>query len=162
LIAPLLAPLGFVAFQLLIDDHTGERCIWFRVQTEAWDEGASFGLTAVRRTLEAFTQPLTSPTDLITAASFLTTIFMIYVAWKRHRLPIEAAAYSVVVVALMILPATVTARPRFLFTAFPLLIAVAVWLDAPQRRDWWPYVVGLCFMGLTALTGVYGVYGAIP
>lgn len=162
LLAPVLAPIGFIAFQFLIDAHTGERRVWFRVQTEAWDEGASFGFTAIRRTLEAFTQPLTSPTDLITAASFVATIFLLYLAWRHHRLPLPAAAYSAVIIALMLLPATVTARPRFLFTAFPLLISCAVWLDHPRRREWWPYIVGLCFAGLTALTGVYGVYGAIP
>jgi len=43
-----------------------------------------------------------------------------------------------------------------------LLIAAAVWLQSPKREEWWPYIVGLCFAGLTALTGVYGVYGAIP
>ena len=162
LLAPVLAPIGFIAFQILIDAHTGERSVWFRVQTEAWDEGASFGVTAIRRTLEAFTQPLTSPTDLITAASFVITVFLLYLAWRHHRLPLSAAAYSAVIIALMLLPATVTARPRFLFTAFPLLISCAVWLDHPRRQEWWPYIVGLCFAGLTALTGVYGVYGAIP
>ncbi len=162
LIAPILAPIGFLAFQYWVDAHTGERRIWFRVQTEAWDEGASFGFTALRRTLEAFTQPLTSPTDLITAASFVATIVLLMIAWRRHRLPLEAAAYSAVIIALMLLPATVTARPRFLFTAFPLLIAAAVWLDSPRRQDWWPYVVGMCCAGLVALTGVYGVFGAIP
>lgn len=162
LIAPALAPVGFTVFQLLVDSHTGERGVWFRVQTEAWDEGASFGFTALRRTLEAFTQPLTSPTDLITAASFVTAIFLIAIAWRRHRIPIEAAAYCAVIIALMLLPETVTARPRFLFTAFPLLISAAVWLDSPRRREWWPYVIGSCFAGLVALTGVYGVYGAIP
>lgn len=161
-VAPLLAPLGFFAFQFLVDARTGERGVWFRVQTQAWDEGASFGLTALRRTLEAFTQPLTSPTDLITAASFAATLLLIFVVWRRHRIPSDAAAYSAVILALMLLPATVTARPRFLFTAFPLLIGLAVWLDSPRRREWWPYVVGTCLAGLVTLTGVYGVYGAIP
>lgn len=162
LASAVLAPFGFLGFQFLIDRHTGERGVWFRVQGEAWDEGASFGLTALRRTLEAFTQPLTSPTDLITAASFLLTLFLVFLAWKHHRLPSEAAAYSAVIIALMLLPSTVTARPRFLFTAFPLLVVAAVWLDNERRREWWPYVVGLSFAGLVGLTAVYGVYGAIP
>ena len=160
-VAPLLAPIGFGAFQYWIDHHTGESRVWFRVQGEAWKEGASFGLTALRNTLEAFTKPLQSPTDLITAVSFVCTILLVWIAWRR-RLPLIAVAYSAVIVALMLLPATVTARPRFLFTAFPLFITAAVWLDEPRRREWWPYVLATCGAGLVALTGLYGVYGAIP
>lgn len=161
LVAPLLAPIGFLAYQWWIDRHAGESRVWFRVQGEAWKEGASFGLTAIRNTLEAFTKPLTSPTDLITAVAFLTTIAVVWIAW-RVRIPLPAAAYSAVIVALMLLPATVTARPRFLFTAFPLFIAVAVWLDDDRRRHWWPYLLAMSGTGLTALTALYGVYGAIP
>ena len=160
-IAPAVAPVGFVAFQYWIDHHTGESRVWFRVQGEAWKEGASFGLTALRNTLEAFTKPLQSPTDLLTAVSFVCTLLLVWIAWRR-RLPPIAVAYSAVVVALMLLPATVTARPRFLFTAFPLLITAAVWLDEPRRREWWPYILATCGAGLVALTGLYGVYGAIP
>lgn len=161
LMAPLIAPLGFLGYQWWIDRHAGESRVWFRVQGEAWKEGASFGLTAIRNTLEAFTKPLTSPTDLITAVAFLATIAVVWIAW-RVRLPLPAVAYSAVIVALMLLPATVTARPRFLFTAFPLFIAVAVWLDDDRRRHWWPYLLAACGTGLTALTALYGVYGAIP
>ena len=61
----------------------------------------------------------------------------------------------------MLLPSTVTARPRFLFTAFPLFIAAAVWFER-NKRDWWPYVIGACSAGLVGLTALYGVLGAIP
>jgi len=161
-IAPLLSPIGFIGYQLWINNHADESGVWFRVQGEAWKEGASFGLTAIRRTLEAFTQPLTSPTDLITAASFVLTLFLLWLVWKKHRIPLPALAYSVVIIALMLLPATVTARPRFLFTAFPLFIVAAVWLDHPKRKEWWPYLVGLFLCGLTTLTALYGAYAVVP
>ena len=160
LVAPLLAPIGFIGFMLWIDAHTGERGIWFRVQTEAWGEGTSFGLTAVRRTLKAFTHPLTSPTNIITAASVVTMVLLLWFLHKR-RLPSYCNAYVAVVLLLMLLPSTVTARPRFLFTAFPLLISAAVWFER-DKRDWWPYVVGACSAGLVGLTALYGVLGAIP
>jgi len=163
LAAPLLAPIGFVGFQLWIDSHTGERGVWFRVQTEAWGEGTSFGLTAIRRTFKAFTHPLTSPTNTITAVSVLALGLLLYFLWK-HRLPAFLNAYIAVIVLLMLLPSTVTARPRFVYTAFPLLIAAAVWFERSERheREWWPYVVGACSAGLVGLTALYGVYGAIP
>lgn len=163
LIAVLLAPVGFITFQVWLGQHTGETGAWFRVQREAWDEGASFGLTAVRNTLEALGQPMTSPTDTITALSFVATILLLVLAWKA-KLPWMLTAYAWAVVALMLVPATVTARPRFLFTAFPLLIGAARWYEDRSDSDEtiWPTTLAACGAGLAALTGLYGVFGAIP
>ena len=160
LAAPLLAPGGFVAFQIWLGHHTGEAGVWFRVQSEAWGEGASYGLTAIRKTFEAFARPLTSPTNIITAASVMTMALMIYFGYRK-RLPPAMIAYSAGIIVLMLIPNTVTARPRFLYTAFPLFISAAAFLHS-DRRDWWPYVIGACSAGLVTLTALYGVFGAIP
>ena len=143
-----------------LGQHTGERGVWFRVQSEEWGEGASYGWTAVRRTVEAFSSPLTSPTNLITAASVMTMLLMIFFAYHK-RLPLPMVAYCAGILALMLLPNTATARPRFLFTAFPLFISAAAYLHT-VRRDLWPYVIGACSAGLVVLTALYGVFGAIP
>jgi hypothetical protein len=163
LIAVTLAPVGFVTFQIWLGQHTGESGVWFRVQREAWGEGASFGWTAVKNTVDAITNPLTSPTDTITAICVAATILMVVLAWKA-RLDWVLLAYSLTVVALLLAPATVTARPRFMFAAFPLLIAAARWYEPHRRRDdlIWPLTLGACGAGLAALTGLYGVFGAIP
>lgn len=159
LVAPVLAPIGFVSFQFYLYDRTGEWA-WFRVQTEAWDEGTSFGLTAVKNTLEAFIRPLSSPTDTITALSVMVTVALLVVLWKR-RLPWPMVAFTLVVLALMVLPSTVTARPRFLYTAFPLFISAAAWW--PEEHDEaWGLTIAMSAAGLVALTGLYGVLGAIP
>src|SRR6185436_7404032 len=160
LAAPLLSPLGFIAFQLWLGRHADEAGVWFRVQSEAWGEGASYGLTAVRKTVEAFASPFTSPTNILTAASVVAMLVMVYFAWVK-RLPLPMVAYSAGIIALMLLPNTVTARPRFLYTAFPLFISAAAYLHS-DRRDWWPYVIGACSAGLVILTALYGVFGAIP
>jgi len=61
----------------------------------------------------------------------------------------------------MLLPATVTARPRFLYTAFPALIGVAaIWPD--DNEDWWALLLAVCSAGLVAVTALYGLYAAIP
>jgi hypothetical protein len=171
LVAVLLAPIGFVAFQLYVDDTAGERGAWFRVQREAWSEGTSFGATAVRNTWSFFTNPTSSPAAALTAMSLLTLAGMAYCLWKRP-LPLPWTAYSAVVVALMLVPETVTARPRFLFTAFPLFIAVAAWWPEPKDepdhhrasldRGGWDALLVLSGAGLATLTGLYAVFGAIP
>jgi hypothetical protein len=163
LIAPLVAPIGFVTFQVWLGQHTGERGVWFRVQREAWGEGASFGWTALKNTVEAVVHPLTSPTDTITLVSVVATVILLVLAWRAH-LPWVLTAYSWAIVALMLTPATVTARPRFLFTAFPLLIGAARWYEDRRHTDdtLWPATMAACGAGLVALTGLYGVFGAIP
>ena len=159
LVAPLLAPIGFITFQLYLLDRTGEWA-WFRVQTQAWDEGTSFGFTAIKNTVEAIIRPLASPTDIITAVSVAVMIALLVMMYKR-RLPWPMVAYVIVVFALMILPSTVTARPRFLFTAFPVFISVAAWWPE-EHEEAWGLVIALCTAGLVTLTGLYGVLGAIP
>ena len=95
-----------------------------------------------------------------TALCVLATIGGLY-ALKRAKLPAPILTYTLVVLVLMVAPATVTARPRFLFTAFPALIAIAaVWPD--DDRDWWPLLLGGCGAGLVAVTALYGLFAAIP
>ena len=173
LVAPALAPIGFIAFHLFLWRRTGEKLAWFRTQSDAWHEGTSFGLTALKNTAQAFTRPLASPTDIITAVSFLATLLLVYMAYKK-RLPWPLVTYSAVVLVLMLAPSTVTARPRFLYTAFPLLISAAAWirdLEASHEHDneelssgheLWTVVLAMCAAGLVTLTGLYGVFGAIP
>lgn len=171
LIAVVLAPLGFIGFQLYIDARTGERGAWLRVQTEAWSEGTSFGATAVTNTFGFLTSPLSSPADALTALSLVAMFGMLWCLWRRH-LPLPIVAFCAVVIALMLIPETVTARPRFLFTAFPLFIAVGAWWPEPSadddhhRASWdragWDVVLVLGGAGLATLTGLYGVFGAIP
>ncbi|MEJ7721491.1 MAG: hypothetical protein WKF58_14130 [Ilumatobacteraceae bacterium] len=130
-----MAPIGIAAFHLYLTFQTGEWGVWFRVQSEAWEEGTSFGRTAVSNTLDFFRNPFTSPTDAITALSFLCMLGGLWCLWKRP-LPSPLVAYTAVILALMLIPATVTARPRFLYTAFPLLIAVAAWWPRRDRYGW--------------------------
>jgi Gpi18-like mannosyltransferase len=158
--APVIAATGFLGYQLFLWHHTGEAMVWFRVQSEAWEEGTSFGATAINNTLSFLTAPFSSPTDALTMASMVALVAALWCLWKRP-LPAPLTAYVIVVVVLMLLPATVTARPRFLFTAVPLVIPVAAWWPHRDRLGW-ELVLVACGAGLATLTALYGVYGAIP
>lgn len=160
LIAPALAPLGFIGFMVFLRQHTDEDWAWFRVQREAWKEGTSFGATAVQRTLDFFVSPFGSPTSVLTAATVIALVLATVLA-RRHKIPLMYHAYSLTVVLLMLAPATVTARPRFLFTAFPLIFPVARALRDDDDK-WWPIVIVLFVTGLVTVNGIYGVRAAIP
>ena len=160
LIAPLLSPIGFVGFMAFLMHHTDENFAWFRVQSQAWKEGTSFGATAVSRTFDFILNPTGSPTSVLTAASMFSMILALIALWK-FRMPAMYTAYTAVVLALMLIPATVTARPRFLFTAFPLIFPVARALRDDDDK-WWPVVLLIFATGLVTVTGMYGVRAAIP
>jgi Gpi18-like mannosyltransferase len=155
-----LSPLGFIGFQLFLARHTGERMAWLRVQREAWDEGLSYGWTAITHVFFALRYPLSSPTHVVTTITTLATIGALVALWHR-RLPAPMVAYTMVILVLMLLPETVTARPRFLFTAFPLVIPVAALLPRKSPILWQMLMVG-CGIGLVGLTVLYVVHGAIP
>ena len=160
LIAPLLSPWGFVGFMLFLRSHTDEHWAWFRVQREAWQEGTSFGATAVQRTFDFFIHPVSSPTSVLTAASVGAMLIGLYMA-RKYKMNLIYWSYTAVILGLMLIPATVTARPRFLFTAFPLFFPVARALRDDEDK-WWPLVVVVMIGGLVTVMGIYGVRGAIP
>lgn len=160
LIAPALSPIGWLSFQIFISRHTGENGVWFRVQREAWKEGISFGMTAIRGISQVFVNPLSSPANLLTFVSVVSMVLLLAASFKV-RLPAPVMTYSIVVLVLMLIPATVTARPRFLVTAFPLLIGIAAWWP-PRWLRVWNWVMVACGAGLVVLTVLYGGFAAIP
>ena len=160
LIAPVLSPFGFIGFMWFLRMHTGENGAWFRVQREAWQEGTSFGATAVQRTIDFFIHPVSSPTSVLTAASVGAMLLALYMG-RKYRINLVYWSYSAVVLVLMLIPATVTARPRFLYTAVPHFFPVARALRDDEDK-WWPLVVVVMIGGLVTVMGIYGVRGAIP
>lgn len=158
--APALSPWGFVGFMVFLRLHADEPWPWFRVQREAWDEGASFGATAAQSVWRFITGPLSRPSSILTVSTLGAMAVALW-AWRRHKLPLPYLVYSAAILFLMLMPATVTARPRFLFTAFPLVIPVAR-LMRDEEEKWWPLAVLLLGGGLITVSAIYTVFGAVP
>lgn len=160
LITPLIAPLGLIGAQIYIASRANERGVWFRVQSEAWQEGVSFGGTAIRRVLKFFLHPLSSPSNLITVLAILSLLIGV-AALFRSRLPAYAVIYVAVITILMFLPETVTARPRFVYSAFPLMVAVAAAWPKRWRDELWGIFLALCGSSLFGLSVLYGLYAVV-
>jgi hypothetical protein len=126
LIAPLLAPVGFVAFQLFLWRRTGALDAWFQVQRNGWDERIAFDGTW-RKFDRFFEHPFG---DVNITVAVFGTVFLLATLYPflRARLPGPVVAYTLGIVLLALGSETLGARPRFVLTAFPLIVVLARYL----------------------------------
>ena len=123
LIAPALAPVGMLAFYVFLWWHTGETLIWFRVQRQGWGEKIDFGIANLGVFADVVTRPLHNPNRLILAVSMVSAIVLMVIL-VRSKLPGVLNVYALSGLCL-VLASHINARPRFIFVAFPLVIALA-------------------------------------
>jgi Gpi18-like mannosyltransferase len=138
--ATALPPLGVLAYFAYLWQHTGELKVYFRVQRDVWFDKLSLG-PSLRYTLGHLFDPSERVQRLIL---FVALVFIVIaaIALVRSRLALSMKLYAAAVLALPVLFATVGARPRYVFVAFPLIAAVGV------------KVSGRAFAGLLTLSTV--------
>ena len=146
LAAPALAPVGFLSFHLLLWSVTGEPLTWFRVQRELWQERVS-PLALVDDLAVFLRAPFENTnTTAVVAGTVVTLVGLVLMV--RARLPGVLVVYTAVVVLLAASSETLGLRPRFVLTAFPLFLALAVHL----RGAVFAGVLGLSATALGAFT----------
>ena len=121
LAAPALAPLGFVAFQTFLWNRTGVRDAYTQTH-QAWDVRFDVADTW-HRFRDFFGQPFGDVNITIAVAGtvFLAVALILLV---RARPPAPVLVYTVVVMLPVMVSETLGARPRFLLTAFPLVVVL--------------------------------------
>ncbi len=153
MVAPLLAPGGMLAFFAFLWWHTGEPLVWFRVQAQGWGEDVDFGHTNLATAWAFIQAPLADPNRLVLGLSLMFTIGAVAVM-LRSRLPGILNVYALTCVGL-VLTSHINARPRFLFVAFPLVIALAKWAKRPTV---FAVLAGSFAAAMTMLTIFYGLH----
>ena len=123
LAAPAIAPLGLIAFFAYLGRHTGEAGAYLRTQREGWDQTLEPGslLDSISNFLR---HPFadTNVTLIVLGALFAAVMLVLLV---RSRPPGVVLVYTVAVLLMSLLTPTMGPRPRFLLSAFPLVIALA-------------------------------------
>ncbi len=122
--APLLAPLGFIAWMAYLWIHTGNAMAWRLTERGGWNSYPSL-LYPFRILAKFIANPLSpTMTGQILFAGTVITIVMLVVAF-RERQPVPVLTYATTAVVLFAISYPVGLRPRFVMLAFPLTIAAA-------------------------------------
>jgi hypothetical protein len=137
LAAPVLTPVGFLAYQVYLWRHTGQLNAWRLTERKGWDSYPSL-LYPVHLVVEFVRDPVanTITTDFLVIGIALA-IFGSVVAIRTRLLPMPVLLYGLSAALLGLVAAPVGLRPRFVFLAFPLIMAVGMWL---RGRTYWAVV----------------------
>ena len=147
LAAPLLAPLGIVAWMGYLWWHTGNLMAWRLTEHDGWK--SQFSLMYPVHILAKFIGNPLSPTmtgQMLVAGTAISIVGLV-VAF-RERQPAPLLVYATSAVVLFACSEPVGLRPRFVMLAFPLVIAAAT------RWNGWRYrsIVALSTLLLVLMT----------
>jgi len=153
-VAPLLAPVGMLAFFAFLWWHTGEPLIWFRVESQGWGERLDFGRSNLGVFADLVTRPMHNPNHVLLALSMVTAVVLMVIL-VRAKLPAVLNVFALSGL-ILVMASHINARPRFIFVAFPLVIALA---KATARRPAVFVVLTALFAASTVmLTVFYGLH----
>jgi hypothetical protein len=152
LLAPAIAPVGMVAFFAFLWWHTHEPLIWFRVEADGWGERFDFGRSNASMALAFARAPLSHPNRLVLGLSLILTVVAVALVF-RARLGGPLNAYTATALFL-VLGSHINARPRFLFVAFPIVIALAKY----ARRSAFTVLAATFASSTVLLTVFYGLH----
>jgi xanthosine utilization system XapX-like protein len=119
-----LAPIGTLAFFSYLQVHTGDWLAYVHTQKRGWDQGFDFGISNVRTLLAVIADRRLGFYTLMLAVCMLAIVAMLYFL-VRWRMPAPILIYVVGIVGFALLSSNTTSVPRFLLTAFPVLIPIA-------------------------------------
>jgi hypothetical protein len=127
LAAPILAPMGFVAYQAWIWRHTGNLNAWRLTERGGWKSYPSF-VYAVHTVTVFVRDPIAAnkTDDLLFVCTALVVVAAVVAV--RSTMPTPLVLYGLAAAALGMISAPIGLRPRFIFLAFPLIVAVGTWL----------------------------------
>ena len=125
LVAPALAPWGTIGYFAFLWGRTGEAAVWFRVEDEGWEHGASdFGYTSLLTLTRFLRDPTRDVNVAVSSLALLFTLVGVYLMW-RWRPPASLWVFTAGMTTLTFFPVIIASRARYTFVNVPLLIAVA-------------------------------------
>ncbi|HEY6534072.1 MAG TPA: glycosyltransferase family 39 protein, partial [Acidimicrobiales bacterium] len=147
LAAPLLAPLGFLAWVAFAWHRTGQLGGYFTLQRSGWGAAVDFGRGSIHSIADLVTFHWTDMDRVLNAAALLVIGGVGLLLAVRRRLDPVWIAYAAAVVVLTFVNQRQASAGRFLLLAFPLFVAFA--LSLPKRV--FPLVVAMSAVAMGGL-----------
>jgi hypothetical protein len=148
----LLAPLGFLGFWWWLGRETGRADAWFLIQREGWGSSFDGGRSTWDSVLGALTRP--TPMILTICALIVLVCFGLLVALLVQGTPLPLLLYSALVFYMTVGTAGYPhSKPRFLLTAFPLLLPLVRAVAAGPRRT-----TAVLLLAAALVSAWYGAY----
>jgi len=158
LAAPVLAPIGTIAYLLWTWRHTGTLSAFSRTERGGWHSFLSIAYP-FKIIWANLAHPITTYANQRLVFFCILGVVVAAVIAVRDRQPILLLLYGLGVGVLAILTQPVGPRPRIILDAFPLILAVAL-----HYRDGWKYKMALLasvafLVGMTAYeVGAWSVF----
>ena len=152
LVAPVLAPLGFVVWMSYLWAHTGNLMAWRVTERDGWNSFPSLAYPV--RIIGTFVTNPSSPTMTGQILFWGTVVSIVGVVLMfKERQPIPVLLYGVAAVVFFAISSPVGLRPRFVMLAFPMTIAVATrWSGWRYRLALAVSLIALILMAYETLT----------
>lgn len=128
LLAPVLAPLGGLAYIGFVWWRTGTPLTWLRTQSRGWDQHLDWGTHARRTIGGVLSDPFATPSRVV---EVFAVVFMVgaVVALGRRPVPLPWLAYAGVLLAISLTSSQVGFRPRAELLLLPAFVAAGAWLS---------------------------------
>lgn len=148
-VAPVLAPLGFVAYMAYLVVHTGSVNSWRLTERGGWKSYPS--LKYPFEILWAFLRNPLSPTitgQVLFFGTLAAAVGIVLMVLERQPAPV--LLYGICAVASAAVSQPVGLRPRFLMLAFPMIIALGTRYEGRTHR-WLVAVSCVLLLGFSVL-----------
>jgi hypothetical protein len=123
IVAPILAPLGFIGYLGWLAWHSGGVTAWTQTERYGWHSYASLWYP-FHLVISFLTDPVAQTlTDHILVAGIVVAVICAIVA-IRDRMPVPVLLYGLIAASISAVTAPVGLRPRFILLAFPLVLAI--------------------------------------
>jgi len=123
LTAPLLAPLGFLAYMAYLWQRTGDITYWYWAERSFWDGRFNPYTSTIGRVIQAWHMP-EIPDFLVPTICLFVLAAAAIMLW-RWKPPAVVTIYAALVMAFVMSSGTLGVRPRFYIAAFPFVVAMA-------------------------------------